>query len=301
MKVCFIGNRLDVLRAIIDSRLELVATFLQKDSYGHKNLQILADTPNNLIIFSDKEELLQQIKKYKFDLLVSNGCPFILPVSLLKQPNQIFINIHPSLLPQLRGKNPINGAILFNKNAGVSVHIMDDEIDKGSILAQIKIPTKNLPLALLYKLCFKAESMAFKIALENNFMPIDTNDTKTIYKESYYSRPKDVKIDITASNKELIRTINAFSIPSQTSKIITKQGEIQVLKIIKIKNPYLNSIANNYKNYEIVEIYENKILIYKDNEFLELELYPATQIKYFNDIANKVLWGGGGTKCLTNI
>lgn len=73
MKVCFIGNRLDVLRAIIDSRLGLVATFLQKDSYEHKNLQILADTPNNLIIFSDKKELLQQIKKYRFDLLVAIG------------------------------------------------------------------------------------------------------------------------------------------------------------------------------------------------------------------------------------
>lgn len=294
MKACFIGNRLNVLSAILDSNLEVIAVFLQKNSYAMENIQTLTYTPNNIIIFDNKDELIKEITKYKFDLLISNGCPFILPISKLKKANEIFINIHPSLLPQLRGKNPINGAILFNKDAGVSVHIMNDEIDRGNILAQIKIPTKNLPLSLLYKLCFRAEAKAFKIALYNNFKPIETKST---YKESYYSRPKNIKININTNNKKLIRTINAFSIPSQTSKIITMQGEIKVLKISKIKNPYLDSIAIKYANYEIVETYENKILLYKDNEFLELELYPATQINNFTN--NLMLWGGG--KCFTNI
>ncbi|RAX51431.1 hypothetical protein CCY99_09130 [Helicobacter sp. 16-1353] len=286
MKTIFIGNRLNVLNAILESKLNLIAIFLQKDSYASKQFQTPINIP--IIIFDNKDSLINEIKKYRFDLLVSNGCPYILPISKLKTHNQVFINIHPSLLPKLRGKNPINGAVLFNTNAGVSVHTMTDEIDRGEILAQIKIPIKNLPLSLLYKLCFNAEAKAFKMALDSNFIPLNP---KPKYKESYYSRPKDIKTNININNKELIRKINAFSIPQQTSKIITKQGEIQVLKATTIKNPYLDSIAKDYMNYEIVEQYENKILIYKDNEFLELEIYPKEQIKHLHTRA--ILWGGG--------
>lgn len=282
-KAIFIGNRLDVLDEILQSNIRLEKILILKDSYAHKNIKL-----ENFILFDTKEMLLNEIKNCNFDILISNGCPFILPVSSLKKPNQKFINIHPSLLPSLRGKHPINGAILFNKKAGASVHMMNDEVDKGEILSQVEIPLKNLSLALLYKLSFKAEAMAFKIALQNDFKA--TNKIK-IYKESYYSRPKDIKIHINSNNKKLIRTINAFGIENIAATIITKIGEFKVLEIKKIKNKFLKKISPHYKEYEILETYEDKILFLKNDEFLELRFLNRKDISKLK--SKMILWGGG--------
>lgn len=289
MKVVFVGNRLGVLDEILQSNLEIEKILIQKDSYAHKNTRL-----TNIIIFDSKEQLLDEIKHSNFDLLISNGCPYILPVSQLKKPHQLFINIHPSLLPKLRGKHPINGAILFNTNAGVSVHTMSDEIDRGQILANITIPIKNLSLPLLYKLCFRAEAMAFKMAMKNDFKPIKTKP----YKESYYSRPNEIKLTLNSSNKKLIRTINAFGMESITASIITNIGEFRVLEIKKIKNKFLKSLRIMMQNYEIIESYEDKILLFKDDEFLEFRF--ASNQNLANLKSKVILWGGGSLNELFN-
>ena len=51
------------------------------------------------------------------------------------------LNIHPSLLPQGRGPDPVfwvyrNG----DRETGVSLHVMDDGLDSGPILAQRRVP-----------------------------------------------------------------------------------------------------------------------------------------------------------------
>ena len=53
------------------------------------------------------------------------------------------INIHPSLLPSFKGKNPIKNA-LKNKSliSGCSVHFVDKEIDNGKLIIQAAISIK---------------------------------------------------------------------------------------------------------------------------------------------------------------
>lgn len=46
------------------------------------------------------------------------------------------INIHPSLLPELRGVDPTFYAILRNQNTGVSLHRMAETFDTGEVLSQ---------------------------------------------------------------------------------------------------------------------------------------------------------------------
>lgn len=270
-KLLFVGNRLEVLKSLESYPLE-VSALIYKDSYAHKHIDEISFA--KIEIFKAKDELLDLISSYDFDILLSNGCPYILPISRLKKQNQLFINIHPSLLPSLRGKHPINGAILFNQSAGVSVHMMSDDIDRGDILAQLEIPIKNLTLPLLYKLCFKAEARAFKMAFDNGFKRVESRG----YKESYYSRPKENAISINVSNTKLLRFINAFSIEALATRVITDKGGFRVLKAARIKNAYLDSLE--CRNYEVVEAYENKILLYKDRQFLELELldFPSFKI-----------------------
>jgi methionyl-tRNA formyltransferase len=67
----------------------------------------------------------------------------ILPKKLLDIPPRGTLNMHPSLLPRLRGPSPIRSAILSDeKKTGVSVILLDEKLDHGPILAQkvVEIP-----------------------------------------------------------------------------------------------------------------------------------------------------------------
>jgi len=64
----------------------------------------------------------------------------ILPRTVLGIPRRGFLNVHPSLLPRLRGPSPIRSALLNDeKTTGVSVILLDEEMDHGPIVAQKKI------------------------------------------------------------------------------------------------------------------------------------------------------------------
>lgn len=69
----------------------------------------------------------------------------ILPDEYLKIPKHGFINVHPSLLPELRGPAPIQGTILGHSNPGVTIIKMDREMDHGPILAQENLTIEPFP------------------------------------------------------------------------------------------------------------------------------------------------------------
>jgi methionyl-tRNA formyltransferase len=125
MKYIFVGNRTNVFKKMLQMNCDSVKVFSVKGSYLEKDLQKIGYNYKSIV---SKEQLIDDINMLDFDCLVSNGCSYILPVSMMKKYNQIFINIHPSLLPDLKGKHPINGAILFDRKHGVTCHHMDDEI-----------------------------------------------------------------------------------------------------------------------------------------------------------------------------
>lgn len=62
------------------------------------------------------------------------------PTLLAAYPSRI-INIHPSLLPSFPGKDAIGQAIAHGvKVTGVTVHLVDEGMDTGPILAQVAVP-----------------------------------------------------------------------------------------------------------------------------------------------------------------
>lgn len=51
------------------------------------------------------------------------------------------VNLHPSLLPKLRGPNPTNWAIIFGEEkVGVTLHVLTNQLDAGDILLQRECP-----------------------------------------------------------------------------------------------------------------------------------------------------------------
>ena len=94
---------------------------------------------------------LSLILDKKWDLFVVVAYNFILPKWFLELPTHGVINVHPSLLPKLRGASPIRTAILedLHDQVGVSIMLMDEKMDHGPILSQqsVVIEQKDWPIA----------------------------------------------------------------------------------------------------------------------------------------------------------
>ena len=68
----------------------------------------------------------------------------VLSRELLAAPGRGFVNVHPSLLPRLRGATPIPTAILLGlEQTGVTVMRVTTGVDAGPILAQVGEPVRD--------------------------------------------------------------------------------------------------------------------------------------------------------------
>lgn len=99
-----------------------------------------------LNIVSTKEPLsLEKLKKLDADVFVVASFGKILAKELIELPKHGTLNVHPSLLPKLRGASPIQGTILESGEPGVTIIKMDEKVDHGPILAQVKVSITPWP------------------------------------------------------------------------------------------------------------------------------------------------------------
>ena len=90
-------------------------------------------------------EVVAQLSE-DWDVFVVIDYGYILPKTLLDIPKHGTLNIHPSLLPRLRGPSPLRSAILNDeKENGVTVMLMDEKMDHGPIIAQEHITFAEWP------------------------------------------------------------------------------------------------------------------------------------------------------------
>ena len=81
------------------------------------------------------EETVQQLRELKPDLLVVVAYGKILPQTVLDIPKYGAINMHGSILPQLRGSAPVQRSILNHcDEAGVTAMYLSAGMDEGDII-----------------------------------------------------------------------------------------------------------------------------------------------------------------------
>ena len=95
--------------------------------------------------FQHSTEILDLLQKHHIAVICLAGFLWKIPDYLIQAyPNNI-INIHPSLLPKYGGKGmygmKVHEAVIANqeKNSGITIHLVNEEYDKGKVLFQIKI------------------------------------------------------------------------------------------------------------------------------------------------------------------
>jgi methionyl-tRNA formyltransferase len=82
------------------------------------------------------DDLHETLRAMEPDLLVVTAYGQILPCHLLDLPRLGAINVHYSLLPQLRGAAPVQCAILEGlTRTGVTVQYVAEKVDRGDIIA----------------------------------------------------------------------------------------------------------------------------------------------------------------------
>ena len=91
-----------------------------------------------------EEEMARDIEKERIDWIVLAGFMRILSPEFVSRFSGKIINIHPSLLPAFPGKDAIGQAWRYGvKVTGVTVHLVDERVDHGPILAQEAIPVET--------------------------------------------------------------------------------------------------------------------------------------------------------------
>ena len=123
----------------------------------------------------NNKDFLFQINDIEPDIIVVAAYGKILPKEILSIPKIGCINIHASLLPQLRGAAPINRAIINgDEETGITLMEMDEGMDTGNIISASKINIHNndTTTSLTEKLAHLGASQIVKLIKELDVNPI---------------------------------------------------------------------------------------------------------------------------------
>jgi methionyl-tRNA formyltransferase len=122
---------------------------------------------------------------------VSLNTPQKLKKPLLALPAHGCINVHFGMLPRYRGILPIFHALMNEEPSfGVTVHMMDEQLDNGDILAQRAVPiARGDDLETLYPKGFATASALLDEALEAIEKGTLVRRENVAAEKSYYSYP----------------------------------------------------------------------------------------------------------------
>lgn len=112
-----------------------------------KELQELADELAIPLLIQPKwnssayAKFVDELAALSPDILWINSYSLIIRPDVLAIPKKGILNIHGALLPNNRGSNPIQWAIINQQyQTGVTLHEVDSGVDSGPIIDQISIP-----------------------------------------------------------------------------------------------------------------------------------------------------------------
>tara|TARA_E500000178_G_C16861641_1_gene680045 strand:+ start:80 stop:997 length:918 start_codon:yes stop_codon:yes gene_type:complete len=245
LKIVFMGTpefSIPALKILKQSKHRIVCVYTQppkKKSRGQKILktavQIYSENEGIKVRtnqLSDKGEF-ENFRKLKADLVVVVAYGQIIPEIYLKNSNLIFLNVHASLLPKLRGAAPIERAILNKeKETGVSIMKIEKKLDAGPFIKQVKVKINDdLTCGELTKELSLIGAEALKESIELVFLGkaifTKQNEEETTYAKKI--NKSETRIYWKDKAENIIAKINAFN-PKPGAWFLSKNERIKILK-----------------------------------------------------------------------
>ena len=233
-----------------------------KDYSLKKNLKILQ--PKNL----KDSSFINEIKNLNPDIFIVVAFR-MLPKILWEIPAKGTINLHASILPNLRGAAPIHWAIINGlKETGVSTFYINEKIDCGEIIEQKRVPiSKNENTGELYIKLKKIGAITILSTLEKisnkNFKCIKQNENEKYLKAPKLNR-ENTRIQWKKSANEIHNFVRGLSpFPSAWTSVNNK-----IIKIYKSRE-YSNTIEKKLEPGTIM-MNKNTLLVSTGSGLLEV-------------------------------
>ncbi|MDA8589475.1 methionyl-tRNA formyltransferase [Flavobacteriaceae bacterium] len=273
LNIIFMGTpdfAVDCLDNLIKSKHKVLGVVTAEDKKAGRGKKIkISDVKeyclkNNIKIFQPEKlkniDFINTMKSFDPDLFIVVAFR-MLPEVLWKIPKLGTINLHASLLPNLRGAAPIHWAIINGlKETGLTTFFINEKIDCGNIIEQSKVQIdRNQNTGDLYNILKKIGSKLILSSLDL----IQDKTFKSIHQDvsnNDLSAPKldkiNTKINWNDSSENIHNLIRGLS-PFPAAWTSIKENK-KILKIYKSKNNYTNTIKD----------YQPGIIIFNDNSIL---------------------------------
>lgn len=220
-------------------KIPLVITHLDNpgETIWFDSVAELADLHDIKIITPDDpntQEIFNIINELQPSHFFSFYYRLMLKRELLSLPTHGAFNMHGSLLPQYRGRVPVNWAIINGeKQTGATLHVMNEKPDNGEIVDQQAVPI--LPNDTAFDV-FNKVTVAAEITLDR-CLPTLLNGTAVLRKQDlsqgkYYGgrKPEDGRIDWRLSAEQIHNLIRAVA-PPFPGAFTTIQGKpVKILR-----------------------------------------------------------------------
>lgn len=131
-----VNGNLDLLITLNDDKASNKSGRIYLDEFAHQE-----SIPLLKIKSINDKEVIEKLKDMEIDWLFIIGWSQIAKIELLETPNKGCIGMHPTLLPEGRGRAAVPWAILKGLDkTGVTAFKIDEGVDTGPIIDQVEIP-----------------------------------------------------------------------------------------------------------------------------------------------------------------
>jgi methionyl-tRNA formyltransferase len=176
------------------------------------------------------DELISRLQNIPFDIGLLAWWPHILSERLILMAGQTFLNLHPSLLPYGRGKDPNFWALVDKTPFGVTIHHVVRSVDKGAIAFQRKIPIEPLDTGeTLYRKALAELESLFQEAcpkiMDGEIPSLEQPDAGIEHKRRELETASQIHLDAKYSGSELLDLLRARTFPPHPGCWFEKDGK----------------------------------------------------------------------------
>lgn len=239
-----------VLKELIANRLSPIACITREDKPAGRGqkptpppVKILAQKHKIPVLqppkLKDNQGFFEKLRSLKPDLGIIAAYGRIIPKEVLDIPKHGIINLHPSLLPKYRGASPIQSAILIGeKETGVTIILLDEELDHGPILAQEKLLIANddTSLSLTEKLGKLGAKLLIDVApkwISGKIKPRRQDHKKATFTKIFKKEDGYIDSKNPPDPEKFQRMIRAFyRWPGVYTKLRMENGEWKIVKFL---------------------------------------------------------------------
>ena len=226
---------------------------------------------------SELAGLIPRIQKLAPDYLFSFYYRHMIPVELLACAKVAALNMHGSLLPQYRGRAPVNWAILHGETeTGATLHIMEAKPDAGDIVGQsaVSIGPDETATDVFGKVSKAAVEVIHQALpeLKQGRVPKKPNE---LSKGSYFGgrKPEDGRIHWEQTAKQVHDLVRAVA-PPYPGAFTEDRGQKMIVARTTLKGPFPDNLELDSLGIQVVD---NRVIgICGDRQVVEiLEWFPA--------------------------